>query len=107
MENARECRQRTIVNRLEFSNRALPNSVMMQQVEWAMLDLEQSIRERAYEIWAQGGHRDGDAEAHWLAAQREILSASLSEIGRVSVGEKSTKSPKPKAKASRKKQRAA
>jgi DUF2934 family protein len=72
-----------------------------------MLDLEQSIRERAYEIWAKGGHRDGDADAHWLAAQREILSVSLSEIGRVSVSEKSTKSSKPKAKASRKKQRAA
>ena len=68
-----------------------------------MRDLEQSIRERAYELWAQGGRRDGDADAHWLAAQREILSASLSEIGRVSVGEQSAKSPKPKAKASRRK----
>jgi Protein of unknown function (DUF2934) len=28
-----------------------------------MPDLEQSIRERAYELWAQGGRQDGDADA--------------------------------------------
>jgi hypothetical protein len=33
------------------------------------------IRERAYEIWFAAGCRDGEAEQHWLAAEREILHA--------------------------------
>jgi DUF2934 family protein len=33
------------------------------------------IRERAYEIWVASGYRDGQAEQHWLAAEREILLA--------------------------------
>ena len=31
------------------------------------------IRERAYEIWQERGCPDGQAEEHWLAAEREIL----------------------------------
>jgi len=27
---------------------------------------------RAYDIWIATGHRDGEAEQHWLAAEREI-----------------------------------
>jgi hypothetical protein len=65
-----------------------------------MLDIEQSIRERAYQLWIEGGCQDGHADAHWLSAQREILSASLSEIGRVA-------ETSPKARAPRKKKRAA
>ena len=73
-----------------------------------MQDLEQTIRERAYHLWVEGGCRDGAADAHWLAAKREILRASFGKIGRVSVNERSTKSAKPqKAKPSRKKQSAA
>jgi hypothetical protein len=34
------------------------------------------IRERAYEIWAANGYRDGEAEQDWLTAEREILDAS-------------------------------
>jgi hypothetical protein len=34
------------------------------------------IRERAYEIWAANGYRGGEAEQHWLTAEREILEAS-------------------------------
>jgi hypothetical protein len=70
-----------------------------------MQNLEQAIRERAYQLWAEGGHQDGHADAHWLAAQREIVSASLGEIGRVVVSDAPVKPKKPKA--SRKKQRAA
>jgi hypothetical protein len=33
------------------------------------------IRERAYQIWFAGGCHDGEAEQHWLAAEREILQA--------------------------------
>jgi hypothetical protein len=66
-----------------------------------MLDIEQSIRERAYQLWIEGGCQHGHADAHWLSAQREVLSASLSEIVRVAVA-----SPK-KARTPRKKKRAA
>jgi hypothetical protein len=47
-----------------------------------MQDLEQSIRERAYHLWIESGCPDGNAEAHWLAAQREFLSASLGTFAR-------------------------
>jgi hypothetical protein len=72
-----------------------------------MQDLERAIRERAYQLWIEAGHQEGHAESHWLAAQREILSVSLGELGRVAVSENSTVAAKPKVKASRKKQRAA
>jgi Protein of unknown function (DUF2934) len=71
-----------------------------------MQDLEQAIRERAYRLWVESGCENGNADGHWLVAQREILSASLGEMGRVAVGEP-VKSAKPKAKRSRKKQQAA
>ena len=73
-----------------------------------MQDLEQAIRERAYHLWMEGGCQDGQADAHWLAAQREILGASLGEVGLVKVGEQyPAKSAKPnKAKAARKKRAA-
>jgi hypothetical protein len=48
-----------------------------------MQDLEQTIRERAYQLWIDGGREDGKAEAHWLVAQREVLSEALSAFGRV------------------------
>jgi len=69
-----------------------------------MQDIEQAIRERAYHLWAESGHQEGHAETHWLAAQREVLSTSLGELGRID--EASALANKPKAKASRKKRRA-
>jgi len=38
--------------------------------------VENRIRERAYEIWAAHGYVHGQADQHWLAAEREILAAS-------------------------------
>jgi len=46
-----------------------------------MQNLDQAIRERAYHLWIESGCADGNSDAHWLAAQREILSASLAEKG--------------------------
>jgi hypothetical protein len=40
-------------------------------------NLSDQIRERAHEKWVASGHRDGEAEQHWLAAEREILAAIL------------------------------
>ena len=52
-----------------------------------MQDLEQSIRERAYHLWIADGCRDGWADTHWLAAQREVLARSLGGIARVTIAE--------------------
>jgi hypothetical protein len=38
-------------------------------------ELEQRIRERAYELWAIGGYLHGQDEEHWCAAEREIIAA--------------------------------
>ena len=42
-----------------------------------MSNLEEAIRERAYHLWTADGQPDGQAEVHWLKAQREILAASM------------------------------
>jgi hypothetical protein len=76
-------------------------------MENEMQDLERSIRQRAYQIWTESGCQDGHAETHWLAAQREILSASLGEIDRAIMNDISGTVSKPKrAKVSRKTQHA-
>lgn len=49
-----------------------------------MQDLEQAIRERAYHLWIADDRRDGNADAHWLSAQREVLAASLENFARMS-----------------------
>ena len=71
-----------------------------------MQDLDQAIRERAYHLWIESGCEDGNADAHWLVAQREILTASLAEIGRAD-DSKPAKSAKPKKAAGPRKRRAA
>ena len=35
--------------------------------------LEQRIRERAYTLWLENGCAEGNAEQHWIAAEREVL----------------------------------
>jgi hypothetical protein len=45
-----------------------------------MQDLEHAIRERAYHLWIADGRPDGNADAYWLNAQREILSTSLDSL---------------------------
>ncbi len=39
-------------------------------------DLEQQIRQRAYEIYEQRGSQDGSPEQDWLQAEAEILPVS-------------------------------
>jgi hypothetical protein len=76
-----------------------------------MSEMEQAIRERAYHFWVAEGCRDGDADRHWLAAQRDVLANSLGSFARVTLSDAdadlaaSTKKPprnkatsKPKAK---------
>jgi Protein of unknown function (DUF2934) len=42
-----------------------------------MQDLDQAIRERAYHLWIAAGSPEGNADAYWLDAQRELLAGSL------------------------------
>ena len=35
--------------------------------------LHHRIRERAYEMWSLAGRMDGQADQHWLTAEREVL----------------------------------
>jgi hypothetical protein len=72
-----------------------------------MQDLEQAIRERAYHLWIEDDCREGAADAHWLAAQREILSASLSTFARITTEQPKSSKANRGAANSRKKRRAA
>jgi DUF2934 family protein len=42
--------------------------------------LENRIRERAYEIWTAYGCVHGQAEQHWLVAEREVLATSMAVL---------------------------
>jgi hypothetical protein len=42
--------------------------------------LEDRIRDRAYEIWTAHGCVDGQADQHWLAAEREILARATNAL---------------------------
>ena len=39
--------------------------------------MEELIRERAYQIWADNGCVAGKADQHWLTAEREVLLGSM------------------------------
>jgi Protein of unknown function (DUF2934) len=39
--------------------------------------LKNRIRERAYEIWTAHSYADGQADQHWLAAEREICNGAV------------------------------
>ncbi len=45
--------------------------------------LENRIRERAYEIWTAHGCIHGQADQHWVAAEREILTESTATLAGV------------------------
>jgi len=42
-----------------------------------MPNLEETIRERAYDLWVADGQPEGQADIYWLKAQREILTTSV------------------------------
>jgi len=42
--------------------------------------LRHRIRERAYKLWNASGCMDGQAEQHWLAAEREVLSEMSAQL---------------------------
>jgi hypothetical protein len=56
-------------------------------------NLENRIRERAYEIWTADGCVHGQADRHWLAAEREILATSEPELAAEKDPRKKRRSP--------------
>jgi hypothetical protein len=38
---------------------------------------EETIRERAYQLWIADGRPDGNSDAYWLNAQHEMLMQSV------------------------------
>jgi hypothetical protein len=72
----------------------------LQQGEFTMQDLDQTIRERAYHLWIAAGSPEGNADAYWLDAQRELLATSLAVSGPVGPAKAATRkksADKPKA----------
>jgi hypothetical protein len=66
--------------------------------------LEDRIRERAYEIWTAHGCIDGQADQHWLAAERKILARAANALVAKSVPqqkEKQNRRPPSRAKTSK------
>jgi hypothetical protein len=55
--------------------------------------LENRIRERAYEIWVANDCAHGQADQHWLAAEREVLAASTAALAREPAPKKKGRSP--------------
>jgi hypothetical protein len=55
--------------------------------------LEHRIRERAYEIWTAHGCVHGEADQHWLAAEREVLATSTAALAREPTRKKKRRSP--------------
>ena len=55
--------------------------------------LQNRIRERAYELWNAHGCVHGQADQHWLAAEREILAASTAAIAREPAPQKKRRPP--------------
>ena len=72
-----------------------------------MQELEQAIRERAYHLWIDAGRQGGNADTHWLAAQREIWAASLSKFARICKSEQPKATKAKKRAASKRRPRAA
>jgi len=56
--------------------------VIISRIKGVHMDqnLENLIRERAYKIWTSHGCVHGQADQHWLAAEREILTASTTTL---------------------------
>jgi hypothetical protein len=63
--------------------------------------LENRIRERAYEIWTAQGCVDGQAEQHWLAAEREILTTATTALVRAKAPPKRTRRSRARSKVPR------
>ena len=75
LQKAQKERERTphpaVVNQL---GTAVPSSKTVHQLGSSFDDLHGRITKRAYELYVQGGCREGRAVEDWLDAEREIVS---------------------------------
>jgi Protein of unknown function (DUF2934) len=69
--------------------------VIIRQIRTFQMDqsLENRIRERAFQIWSANGFVHGQADQHWLAAEREILAASTAPLAGKPAPKKMRRSP--------------
>jgi hypothetical protein len=65
---------------LLLTMRLLDNLVAQLGISVMEQALQDRIRQRAYELWYSGGRVEGQADNHWLAAEREVLSEMSREI---------------------------
>jgi DUF2934 family protein len=69
---------------------------------------DETIRERAYQLWIADGRPDGNSDAYWLNAQREMLLQSIGRAGaEAPVSATAEPGEKPKVKRPRKRKRGA
>lgn len=51
-----------------------------------MTDRKSQIEQRAYDLWVEAGMPDGQADAHWAQAEREIEVAEDGGRGQPALG---------------------
>jgi Protein of unknown function (DUF2934) len=66
-----------------------------------MQNLDEAIRERAYQLWIADGQPHGQADLYWLNAQREVLTISLESSSNDTDSVSVTAKPAKKAKVAR------
>jgi hypothetical protein len=52
-------------------------------MEHLAMELEEDVRLRAYYMWIDSGCEHGNANAHWLAAENDIMLASMEAAAQV------------------------
>ena len=67
------------------------NGIFNKRVARMEHTLDHRIRERAYAIWHAHGQAHGQADDHWLAAEREVLSSLQARAADTSAPPKSEK----------------
>jgi hypothetical protein len=53
----------------------------------------QRIRERAYQLWVSSGYCNGQADQHWLIAEREVFQELCSAESKAAPKKKTARSP--------------
>ena len=60
-------------------------------------NIEERIRERAYAIWSDNGRIEGQADQHWLAAEREVLASVTATLPKAPAKKPRSRATAPKA----------
>jgi hypothetical protein len=60
-------------------------------------NIEERIRERAYAIWSDNGRIEGQADQHWLVAEREVLATATAALPAAQAKKPRSRATAPKA----------